>query len=43
MINTLGGTIGQVTYVDAPAGQKVRVLSKMPYTIRVITQERNED
>lgn len=43
IINARGVTIGQVTDVDAPPGQEVRVFSKTPYAIRVITQERDED
>lgn len=43
IINARGVTIGQVTDFDAPAGQEVRVVSKTPYAIRVITQERDED
>lgn len=43
IINARAVTIGQVTGFDAPAGQEVRVVSKTPYVIRVITQERDED
>lgn len=43
IINARGVTIGQVTDVYAPAGQEVRVRSKTPYAIHVITQERDED
>lgn len=43
IINARGVTIGQVTDVDAPEGQEVRVYSKTPYAIRVIIQERDED
>lgn len=43
IINARGVTIGQVTDVDAPAGQEVRVLSKTPFAIRVITQESDGD
>lgn len=43
IINARGVTIGQVTDVDAPAGQEVRVLSKTPYAIRVITRESDDD
>lgn len=43
VINARGVTIGQVTDFDAPAGQEVRVVSKTPYAIRVITPGRDED
>lgn len=35
-------TTGQVTDFDASAGQEVRVVSKTPFAIRVITQEEDE-
>lgn len=43
IINARDITIGQVMDANAPAGQEVRVVSKIPFAVRVIAPSRDED